>query len=144
MWYDVILCVYLNFFRYTDLSILWYLTLLSPPILSQLLLSFLTLSYHAHLRVDLGRFGVRFEVHFGVHFDPPGDLPEGPKNGLKKHPKPGGPKHCKTAAGTPKSTSKDGKRLLLEIKLMLMYSKCEYRKGNLKRWNMRDLLHSSR
>ena len=70
---------------------------------SLILLSFLTLSYHAHLRVDLGRFGVRFEVHFGVHFDPPGDLPEGPKNGLKKHPKPGGPKHCKTAAGTPKT-----------------------------------------
>ena len=92
-----------NFIIYNDISILWYLTLLSPPILSQLLLSFLTLSYHAHLRVDLGRFGVRFEVHFGVHFDPPGDLPEGPKNGLKKHPKPGGPKHCKTAAGTPKT-----------------------------------------
>ena len=91
------------YYIYNDISILWYLTLLSPPILSQLLLSFLTLSYHAHLRVDLGRFGVRFEVHFGVHFDPPGDLPEGPKNGLKKHPKPGGPKHCKTAAGIPKT-----------------------------------------
>ena len=70
---------------------------------SLILLSFLTLSYHAHLRVDLGRFGVRFEVHFGVHFDPPGDLPEGPKNGPKKRLKRGGPKHYKTAAGSPKT-----------------------------------------
>ena len=89
---------------YMNISMLCYLTLLSPPIVSWLLLSSLTLSYHAHhLRVDLGCFGARFEVHFGVHFDPPGDLPEGPKNGPKKHLKPGGPKHCKTAAGTPKT-----------------------------------------
>ena len=99
----MILYVYLNSILYIYTSILWYLTLISPLIVSWLLLSFLTLSYHAHLRVDLGLFGVRFEVHFGVHFDSPGDLPERPQNGPKKHLKPGGPKHCKTAAGTPKT-----------------------------------------
>ena len=79
-----------------------YFAISSDRVLTSLIFSHSLISLH-HLRVDLGRFGVRFEVHFGVHFDPPGRLPEGPKNTPKKDLKLGGPKHCKTAAGTPKT-----------------------------------------